>query len=253
MAMKEIKNKILKKLIKKNRPILVAEISANHNGSLVKAKKLIDSAKKYGADLVKLQTYTPDTTALGYHCEDTWYESNTSYATNWTSNKSFIEDMLRVSKDLNEIFIVLRYKNLEWMKLSFFNDLLEQIKKNRNITISNNYNKSFYTYKLCTNSDLIIAKHTSVVDECLSKKIPVLIHDYVHNSNNMFAMTFDYGGSEIVCHNYEELLNRSKIFLENKNNETTKKIEKLHKEFYQTEQHGLVRDKIFNHLNKNLN
>ena len=31
------------------------------------------------------------------------------------------------------------------------------------------------------------------------------------------------------------------------------KIEKLHKEFYQTEQFGLVRDKIFNHLNKNLN
>jgi len=64
MAMKEIKNKILKKLIKKNRPILVAEISANHNGSLAKAKKLIDSAKKYGADLVKLQTYTPDTMTI---------------------------------------------------------------------------------------------------------------------------------------------------------------------------------------------
>ena len=32
-----------------------------------------------------------------------------------------------------------------------------------------------------------------------------------------------------------------------------KKIEKLHKEFYQTEQYGLVRGKIFNHLNKNLN
>ena len=192
-------------------------------------------------------------TALGYHCSDTWYESNTTSSTSWTSNKSFIEDMLRISKNLNEIFIVLRYKNLEWTKLSFFNDLLEQIKKNSNITISNNYNKSFYTYKLCANSDLIIAKHTSVVDECLSKKIPVLIHDYVHNSNNIFAMAFDYGGSEIVCHNYDELLNRSKIFLENKNNETTKKIEKLHKEFYQTEQYGLVRDKIFNHLNKNLN
>ena len=42
-------------------PFFVAEISANHNGSLPHAKKLIKIAKKYGADAVKLQTYTPDT------------------------------------------------------------------------------------------------------------------------------------------------------------------------------------------------
>ena len=45
----------------KKKPFFVAEISANHNGSLYKAKKIIHTAKKYGADAVKLQTYTPDT------------------------------------------------------------------------------------------------------------------------------------------------------------------------------------------------
>ena len=43
----------------KKRPFLVAEISANHCGSLNLAKKLIKCAKKNGADAVKLQTYTP--------------------------------------------------------------------------------------------------------------------------------------------------------------------------------------------------
>ena len=62
--MKRIKNKILKKLLDKNKPILAAEISANHNGSLSRAKKLIDCAKKNGADLVKLQTYTPETMTI---------------------------------------------------------------------------------------------------------------------------------------------------------------------------------------------
>ena len=38
-------------------PILIAEISANHNGSLSHAKKLIKSAKLNKADFVKLQTY----------------------------------------------------------------------------------------------------------------------------------------------------------------------------------------------------
>jgi pseudaminic acid synthase len=42
----------------------VAEISANHNGSLEQAKKIICTAKKNGADAVKLQTYTPDTMTI---------------------------------------------------------------------------------------------------------------------------------------------------------------------------------------------
>lgn len=46
------------------KPFFIAEISANHNGSLATAKKLIFSAKKYGADAVKLQTYTPETMTI---------------------------------------------------------------------------------------------------------------------------------------------------------------------------------------------
>lgn len=47
-----------------NKPKLVAEISANHNGSLKMAKKLIKTAKINGADFVKLQTYTPKTMTI---------------------------------------------------------------------------------------------------------------------------------------------------------------------------------------------
>jgi pseudaminic acid synthase len=48
----------LNKYIKK-KPFIIAELSANHNGSIIKAKKLIRIAKEAGADAVKLQTFTP--------------------------------------------------------------------------------------------------------------------------------------------------------------------------------------------------
>lgn len=43
---------------------IIAEISANHNGSLENAKRMIIEAKKAGADAVKIQTYTADTITL---------------------------------------------------------------------------------------------------------------------------------------------------------------------------------------------
>ena len=45
----------------KRKPFIIAELSANHNGSLERALLSITAAKKYGADAVKIQTYTADT------------------------------------------------------------------------------------------------------------------------------------------------------------------------------------------------
>lgn len=45
-------------------PIIVAELSGNHNGSLDRMLELIRVAKECGADAVKFQCYTPDTLAI---------------------------------------------------------------------------------------------------------------------------------------------------------------------------------------------
>ena len=49
---------VFKKLINKSvRPFIIAEMSANHDGSISKAKKMITAAKKAGASAIKIQTY----------------------------------------------------------------------------------------------------------------------------------------------------------------------------------------------------
>jgi len=51
-------------------PYVIAEMSANHNGRLETALKIIEEAKKAGADAVKLQTYKPDTITLDCDNDD---------------------------------------------------------------------------------------------------------------------------------------------------------------------------------------
>ena len=45
-------------------PYVIAELSANHNGDLGQALRIIDAAVEAGADAVKIQTYRPDTITL---------------------------------------------------------------------------------------------------------------------------------------------------------------------------------------------
>ena len=76
-------------------PYVIAELSANHNGSLEKAKETILSAKINGASAVKMQTYTADSMTIncdkedflikgglwdGYLLYDLYKEASTPYA-----------------------------------------------------------------------------------------------------------------------------------------------------------------------------
>lgn len=67
-----------------NKCYLVAEISANHNQDLNRAKRIVEAAAAAGADAVKLQTYTADTLTLNcdnehFRIKGTLWEGRTLY------------------------------------------------------------------------------------------------------------------------------------------------------------------------------
>ena len=61
----------------KQEPYVIAELSANHNGDIERAFKIIESAKENGAHAVKLQAYTPDSMTIDCDKADFQIQSGT--------------------------------------------------------------------------------------------------------------------------------------------------------------------------------
>ena len=57
-------------ITKESKVFIIAELSANHNGSLETALETVRAAKRAGADCIKLQTYTADTLTMDSSKDD---------------------------------------------------------------------------------------------------------------------------------------------------------------------------------------
>ncbi|WP_120716809.1 pseudaminic acid synthase [Tsuneonella amylolytica] len=65
-------------------PLVIAEVSANHNHSLDRALEIVDAAAAAGANAIKLQTYTADTMTID-HSEGEFFISDPNSLWNGTS------------------------------------------------------------------------------------------------------------------------------------------------------------------------
>ena len=102
-------------------------------------------------------------------------------------------------------------------------------------------------------SDLVIAKHTSLADECLSTGIPVLFNDYTHNQKKIQCNVPNYLPPELICYNFKELLETSKSLLFNSSSKLKNEITKLNKTIYYVKEKGNIKNKIIMHLENWIN
>ena len=176
--------------IGKDKIFIIAELSANHNGSLEIAAKTIEAAARAGADAVKLQTYRADTITLNSDDENfiikggslwdglTYYQLYDKAYTPWQWHKTLKEVAEKSGLILFSFFFdkeavdFLEELNMPAYKIASFeiNDLplIEYTaKKNKPVIISTgvaDFNEIQDAVNVCRkagNNDIILLKCTS--------------------------------------------------------------------------------------------
>ena len=99
----------------KDKPYIIAEIGVNHEGSLDKAKMLIDQAKSGGADAAKFQSYKAETIA-SKHSPSYW---DTSKENTRTQYELFSKYDVFEPDDYMELSIYCKQKEIDFISTPF--------------------------------------------------------------------------------------------------------------------------------------
>lgn len=224
--------------IGKEKVFIIAELSANHNGSLDLAIKTIEAAARSGADAVKLQTYRADTLTLNSRDENfiikggtlwdglTYYELYDKAYTPWQWHKTLKEtaDKLGIilfSSPFDKTAVdFLEELNMPAYKIASFeiNDLplIEYVaKKNKPVIISTgvaSYQEIEDAVKVCRNvgnNNIILLKCTSSypapIEEANLLMIKKMQEDFNcitglsdHTLSNITAITAASLGAKVI-------------------------------------------------------
>ena len=127
----------------------------------------------------------------------------------------FLEDLADLAEARRDLFIVIRGKNSDWVADERFSGIAARIDALPNIKVNCNYGSLNESYRLCAAADLVIAKHTSLVDEVLALGIPCVLHDYTPNSKDLSRLVVPYLPREIWAEDVHELRRRIDFALAN--------------------------------------
>jgi len=165
---------------------------------LIRSDKLIKSEPKDNSIRKRIIIFD-------YHVENNFNYQISQHIANWKNDLFFRKELIKLAKDFKDYDFIVRGKNVEWTRIPYFKNILEQWNNTPNISIDVDYSEFYWSYELCNNSDLIIARHTSIADECISKGFEVIIHDYGINYDCFVSSYYPKIPGINFCHSYKEL------------------------------------------------
>jgi hypothetical protein len=130
--------------------------------------------------------------ALRHHCAPPGEWSGHPLAVGVQPITKFLEVLADLAAVRPGVFIVIRGKNDNRATEERLAGIAARIDALPKIAVSRNYGAYNESYRLCAGADLVIAKHTSLVDEVLAVGIPCVLHGYTRKSRDLARPSIAY-------------------------------------------------------------
>jgi len=212
---------------------------------LVRSDKIIKSKTK-----IKNKSSRKQVLVFDYHVENNFNSQISQPVLNWANDLFFRKEIIKIANDFKEYDFIVRGKDIEWTNISYFNDILDEWNNTPNITIDADNSEFYRAYQLCNKSDLIIARQTSIADECISKGYDVIIHDYGINYDCFASSYYPKIPGINFCHSYKELKEYMMCFKRNGYITNEKQKTKIINTLFDGLSDGNVQNRITQYLNK---
>ena len=198
---------------------------------------------------LKPNSNTKRIVVFDFHVESNFNDQISHPVLNWSNDLFFRKEIVKLAKDFGNYDFIIRGKNIEWTTITYFSEILNECNNTPNITIDFNYSDFYHSYELCNNSDLIIARHTSIADECISKGFDVILHDYSMNYDSMISDIYPKIDGINFCHSYKELKAHMSFFHRNGYITNQRKKNKIIETLFDGLSDGNVQTRITQYLN----
>ena len=110
--------------------ILIKSENYCPNNLIPKGFWKVDKSKNINKEMIieiNEKNFEKNITVLGHTTNSKWYDSQTNPYNSWSSQIDFLNDILFLSENYPNYKFILRFKDLEWLKISFFNKELNKI------------------------------------------------------------------------------------------------------------------------------
>ena len=136
---------------------------------------------------------------------------------NWENDINIRKDILTLANENKDIEFIFRGKSCEWMYNPYHSEIVKIIEGYDNVSINCDKTNTNYlpSYALCKSADLVLARPTSLAEECISIGIDVIVMDYGKNHSTIVSKFLPKQLLSYYCHSFEQLQKMFKKYLKN--------------------------------------
>ena len=195
--------------------------------------------------------YEKNVVILDYHIEPSSIEEKFSLITNWKNDINFRNEILSLAENHQDINFIFRGKNANWYNNKFHSQVKMRVDKLPNVEVNMDYLLDRWkSYQLCSSADLIIARPTSLAEECVSMGLNVIVIDCgVNYTKQVFEFLPDLL-KDYYCNSYDQLKESFEFWKKNNYILTKTKKDKIKKEIFSNLTDGKVKYRLQKHLNE---